>query len=537
MDKTELKQAEAARLGTLGYANGIIETVHDPMLVLDDRLRVQSANHAFYQTFRMSPEATAGCLLFELHDGHWNIPRLRTLLEDVLPQHSRLDALEVEHHFPDIGRKAMLLNARKIQQENAAAIVLAIKDVTERDRVPGAVTPCQQPDHLHAVLDAVPVAVAIIAAASGRFSFVNRRAVELYGCDFMGMDLDAHLARVQALRLDGTPFPSEALPVTRALHRRETVLGEDMLIHRIDGKRVPVAVSCAPLCDGQGDIDAAIAVFDDISARRHMERSLVALNHNLEQRAAERTAEVQRQADQLRTLASQLSQAEQRERKRLAKVLHDHVQQLIVGARMHVGRLKQDKPGEQRRPIAEHIEAMLSEALEASRSLAVELSPPVLDDAGLIEALHWLASRMQEQHALKVRVRADATAEPLRADVRFLLFECIRELLLNVVKHAQVGEAEVGLMRSADAEITAVVRDKGKGFDTGILKQRRLDTMSFGLSSMQTRLAHLGGRIDIASAPEHGTRVTLVVAVAVEPSADSPRQLGDAQRHHGRPDC
>ncbi|WP_295540341.1 PAS domain-containing protein [uncultured Thiohalocapsa sp.] len=537
MDKTELKQAAAMRLGTLDYANGIIETVHDPMLVLDDHLRVQSANHAFYQTFRVSPEATAGRLLFELHDGHWNIPRLRTLLEDVLPQHNRIEALEVEHHFPAIGRKAMLLNAHKIQQENAAAIVLAIKDVTERDRLPGVMITPQQPHQMHAVLDAVPVAVAIIAAASGRFSFVNRRAVELYGCDLLGTDLDTHLARVQALRPDGTPFPSEALPVTRALRRRETVLGEDMLIHHVDGKRVPVAVSCVPLCDGHGHIDAAIAIFDDISGRRHMEHSLVALNQSLEQQAAERTTEAQRQADQLRALASQLSQAEQHERKRLAKVLHDHVQQLIVGARMQVGRLKQDKPCEARAPIAEHIEAMLSEALEASRSLAVELSPPVLDDAGLVEALHWLASRMQEQHALKVRVQADAAAEPLRADVRFLLFECIRELLLNVVKHAQVGEAEVGLMRSADAEITAVVRDKGKGFDTGVLKQRRLDTMSFGLFSMQTRLAHLGGRIDIDSAPERGTRVTLVVAVAVEPSADSPRQLGDAQRHHGRPDC
>jgi PAS domain S-box-containing protein len=242
----------------------------------------------------------------------------------------------------------------------------------------------------------------------------------------------------------------------------------------------------------------------------------------------ERTAEVERQACQLRALASQLSQAEQRERKRLAKILHDHIQQLIVAAHMQVEWLKHDTNPERLMATAQGVESILQEALDASRSLTVELSPPVLHETGLIGGLNWLVSRMLEQHHFAVRLRADSKAEPLAEEMRLLLFECVRELLLNAVKHAGVREADVVLMRPGDGEIKVIVRDQGKGFNLDVVVKRRPEQISFGLFSIQERLAHLGGRMDIETAPGRGTQVTVVAPVAEEerPAATSGEAAG-----------
>jgi PAS domain S-box-containing protein len=115
------------------YLQSIVDTVRDPMLVLDKDLRVVSANRAFHLTFGVSPKATEGVLVYELGSGQWDIPPLRRLLEDILPHNSTFDDFEVEHEFPGIGRKNMLLNARKLYRpgNHTEMLLLAIEDVTE----------------------------------------------------------------------------------------------------------------------------------------------------------------------------------------------------------------------------------------------------------------------------------------------------------------------------------------------------------------------------------------------------------------------
>src|SRR2546423_7727876 len=117
------------------FAQNIVDTVREPLLMLDTTLRVQSANRAFYQTFHVSPEETENHLIYELGNGQWDIPDLRTLLEDVVPKSSVFNDFELEHRFPVIGRRVMLLNARKLLAGNhGELIVLAMEDVTERRR-------------------------------------------------------------------------------------------------------------------------------------------------------------------------------------------------------------------------------------------------------------------------------------------------------------------------------------------------------------------------------------------------------------------
>ena len=109
--------------------------MREPLLILDSSLRVHSANSAFYQTFHVSKDETENRLIYELGNGQWDIPDLRMLLEDIVPTSSVFNDFELEHDFPTIGQRVMLLNARKLRQgSHAELVVLAMEDVTERRR-------------------------------------------------------------------------------------------------------------------------------------------------------------------------------------------------------------------------------------------------------------------------------------------------------------------------------------------------------------------------------------------------------------------
>ena len=118
----------------LDYFQNIVETVREPLVVLDSDLRVQGASRSFYRTFSVTKEETEGRLIYELGDRQWDIPALRTLLEEILPERTQFDGFEVEHEFPRVGRRVILLNARQIvtEERSATMILLAIEDITDR---------------------------------------------------------------------------------------------------------------------------------------------------------------------------------------------------------------------------------------------------------------------------------------------------------------------------------------------------------------------------------------------------------------------
>ncbi|HZI99027.1 MAG TPA: response regulator [Gemmatimonadaceae bacterium] len=134
-DVTERRRSEADLRAIETYAQDIVDTVREPLLILDTTLRVQSGNRAFYHTFRVSPDETENRLIYELGNGQWDIPALRTLLEDIVPTSSVFNDFELVHDFPELGRRVMLLNARKLQAgHHGELVVLAMEDVTERRR-------------------------------------------------------------------------------------------------------------------------------------------------------------------------------------------------------------------------------------------------------------------------------------------------------------------------------------------------------------------------------------------------------------------
>jgi PAS domain S-box-containing protein len=354
----------------------------------------------------------------------------------------------------------------------------------------------------HEVLDALPVYV-ILLTHDYHVSFANRFFEDRFGKSEGRRCYEYLFNRAEPCE------NCETFKVlkTNAPHHWEW-MGPDGLIYDIHD---------FPFIDVDGS-RLILEVGTDITLRRQDERAL-----------AERTAEVQRLADQLRALAVDLSRAEQRERKRVSIILHDHIQQLLVAARMQVGWLKHGTNVEQVHSIAQGADSILGDALDASRSLTVELSPPVLHEAGLIGGLTWLVSRMQEKHHLKVNLRSDTKAEPASEELRLLLFECVRELLFNTVKHAGVSEAHVTLMRTRDNRIKLIIRDEGRGFDPGLLNKRGADDITFGLFSIQQRLAYIGGEMEILAAPGKGTSIHMII-----PDEKASAQMEKQDRGAGR---
>jgi CheY-like chemotaxis protein len=157
------------------------------------------------------------------------------------------------------------------------------------------------------------------------------------------------------------------------------------------------------------------------------------------------------------------------------------------------------------------LENLLGEAIEASRSLATELSPPVLHDAGLGAALEWLSRRMAQDHNLTVHLTVHPDSEPINEQVRTILFECLRELLFNVFKHAGASEAWLEVEALNQGLFKATVQDLGKGFDPARIGSTRKLDGSFGLFSIRERLGIIGGLIKIKSEPGKGTTVELTV--------------------------
>ncbi|MEX0607226.1 MAG: response regulator, partial [Halofilum sp. (in: g-proteobacteria)] len=274
----------------------------------------------------------------------------------------------------------------------------------------------------------------------------------------------------------------------------------------------------------------------ELAQRKQTEQELKHLNETLEERVSEGTALAERRAGQLRGLASELATAEQRERRRLAQTLHDDHQQLLVAAKLQVSMLRQSAALEQTEGLSK-VDELLEEAVSSARTVSRELSPAVLYDAGLAAALRWLATVKREKYGLSVHVEADEGADPVAEDVSTFLYQAVRELLLNIVKHADTSEVWVRMTPAPDEEVQIEVRDQGRGFDTTTMNEHGANAGQFGLFGMRERLSLFGGRLRVDSRPGDGTCVTLLVPRRSEGGGDGGEgadRLARVQQPAGR---
>src|SRR5580704_10552975 len=288
-DVTERRRSEADLKAIETYAQNIVDTVREPLLILDTTLRVRSANRAFYQTFHVSSAETENRLIYELGNGQCDIPDLRTLLEDVVPKSSVFDDFELEHTFPVIGRRVMLLNARKLQAgHHGELLVLAMEDVTARKRAEEALL---KAGALQSAIFNSPNFSSIATDEKGVIQIFNVGAERMLGyaaAEVMNKITPADISdpqevitRAKALsaQLGTTITPGFEALVFKASRGIEDIY--ELTYIRKDGSRFPAIVSVTALRDAEGGIIGYLLIGTDNTERKQVEAERMLLDQRV----------------------------------------------------------------------------------------------------------------------------------------------------------------------------------------------------------------------------------------------------------------
>ena len=238
-----------------------------------------------------------------------------------------------------------------------------------------------------------------------------------------------------------------------------------------------------------------------------------AYREKLEEMVEARTMQLQKantslesEKERLRQLASEITLVEERQRRQIATSIHDDLGQMLAIVKLHLSGIKSTASAETASQLPKVFE-YLDQAIQYTRSLTFQLSPPVLYKFGLEAALEWLCDNMKEQHKIETSFKDDGAEKPMPEDTQVVLFQAVRELLFNIVKHAKASKAGVSVSRQ-DGCIVVKVEDNGVG-----MKEQAPDSMpkGFGLFNILERVEYIGGKFEITSASPHGCVITITV--------------------------
>ncbi len=261
-DITERRKAERQVQDALQYAESIVNTVREPMLVLNGELRVQSANRSFYESFAVSPETTQRRLLHELGNGQWNIPTLLSLLENVIRTNAIVHDFEVELEHPGIGYRTMLLNARKFRRENhTELILLAMDDITERKQV-------QKSERLLASVVESSNDAIVSKSLDGIIQSWNVAAERIFGYT----SKQAIGRHISFLIPEGRANEEEQ--IIESIRQGERVEHFETVRLRSDGRELEVSLTISPIKDSSGQVIGASKIARDITGRKRSEAAL-----------------------------------------------------------------------------------------------------------------------------------------------------------------------------------------------------------------------------------------------------------------------
>ncbi len=460
--------------------------------------RVLDVNDAYLTLMGYRREEIVGHMITAI--GVWPSPSDRVRYIDALRRDGQVRNWEVVLRCKTGRPCDILLSGELITVHGDQVVLSTFLDITARKQAEAALQLSEQ--KFAQAFASNPAAISLTRLSDGRIQDANETALTVMGyrrdevigrtVDELGIwkDANARATYVARLRRDRRVRNWEVQFVTKA--------------------RVPLHVLLsAELITMQSD-ELILSIYLDISERKRAEAALRQAHATLEQRVQERTADLARQTDQLRTMSAELTIAEQRERQTLGTLLHDGLQQLLVGCRLQVNSVARAKSPHVVESGCGKIVALLDQAIAATRSLTAELSPPILRDAGLVPALQWLAAWMQDTHQLAVDVVVHDTPPALDEPTLLLVVRSVRELLFNAVKHAHVNQAQVEIrVRRSRLQIT--VSDAGVGFDP--TKIQPIGIGGLGLPSIRQRVEYLGGSLDIASSLGQGSRFTLRVPI------------------------
>ena len=416
-------------------------------------------------------------------------------------------------------RLTLSCNAAPIRNKNREIVggVVAWRDVTDRKRAEEAL---RNSERLYrAIGESIDYGV-WVCAPDGRNLYASKSFLDLVGltqeqCSNFGWGDVLH--------------PDDAERTITAWKECVRTGGTWDIEHRyrgVDGNWHSILARGVPVRDESGQVICWAGINLDISRLKKTEEQLKEVNETLEQRVRERTALAEERSRQLQIVAAELTRAALHERQRLAQVLHDDLQQTLVGAKFNLGVIERRvDAGEIRAAIVE-VNALLDQAVATSRSLTVELSPPVLQVGSMRQVMDWVAEWAKQQFGLHVEVRIEDHVDLEVQELRYILFRAVRELLLNVAKHAKTDKAAVTMVRAGADQVELVVSDQGIGFDARQMSTAQGYQQSggsrLGLFTIRERIEFSGGRVEVVSRPGEGTQVKIVLPCRLADGSVAP---------------
>lgn len=296
--------------------------------------------------------------------------------------------------------------------------------------------------------------------------------------------------------------------ILKRLKRGERINHFETVRERKDGSKLDISLTISPIQDSNGEIAGVSKIARNITKQKQVKKELRKMNETLEKRVEKRTEELQTYQLQLRSLASELGKAEEQERNRLATKLHSNLGQMLTVAKMQVDGINLSALPSSSANDIERLSALLDDTLSYTRKLMVELKPPpTFNKEEVREALEWVAKEM-EKYDLNVVIEDDERPKPLTEERRTILYQCVRELLINIVKYAGVNKARLMLSRKGNY-VRVAVEDEGVGFDMNTEKSIYIKEGQFGLFNIRERMDWMGGRFEIVSEPGGGTKAVL----------------------------
>lgn len=404
---------------------------------------------------------------------------VRRSIREKLQGQRALEAFERRYVRKDGTEIDVQIEDRLIFDEGGcvSGIRSTLQDITERKRAENALR--ESEENLRALFNAASESIALLGV-DGVFLACNQTAARRFGKkpeELVGLKTSGVMSR---------ELERSRRPRMKAVARTGRPLQfEDELAGRVYFN------SFYPVKDQRGRV-SRIAVFSaDVTRQRQAEQRLMAYQQ------------------QLRSLASELLLTEERERREHATALHDSIGQTLAICKIKLGVLREAAFSRGLGEAVEEIRQLVEQCIEATRSLALQLSPPVLYELGFVAALEWLVEWGREQFGMPIEFETEAVRVQPEEEIGLFLFRSARELLVNVAKHARARRAKVSV-REDGAQVRVTIEDDGVGFDTSEVGSQKGSTEAFGLFSIRERLSYVGGQLLMDSRPGRGTQATLV---------------------------
>jgi PAS domain S-box-containing protein len=441
--------------------------------------RFIDVNNTFLEIYGFAREEVIGHTSTEL--GLWVEPEQRAHVIALLRAQGHAHDLEIRCRRKSGEIGDLLVSAERIDLDGELCFLGTFFDITRRKSIEEAFRENER--RYRAVVEDQTEVISRINA-DGELTFVN----DVY-CRFFGKskeELVGRKWRPDAVDED-IPMIEERLAT---LSPANPVVVVENRVHCESGDVRWMQFVNRGFFDKDGKLLESQAIGRDITDRKKTEQELA------------------NRQNTINTMAMELSVAEERERCRIAEQLHDQIAPKLFLTKMKVHSLIDRLPPGDYGPAMDAVDALIDLGVEDIRSLTFQLRPPILADVGLEAALRWLGEEFNENYGLQVQIEDDKKVKPLKYELRSAIFQIVRELLLNVAKHAGTKNAAISIKREKET-IIVTVEDNGVGFDvenSSLIKPR---SGGFGIFNTRMKIEYLGGELSIVSSPGRGTRISI----------------------------